>query len=88
MPRYQICHSYRSFRDGQSYGPWEAGGVIDLSEADADWVNRDSPGTLALPEAAVEAEPDTPVEEPAKPKTRQQRPARDRQQRGGADRSI
>ena len=88
MPRYKVNQNYRSRRDGVDYGPWEAGGVIDLSEADADWVNRDSPGTLG------------PAEEPATKKTdagdnaeggaaqRQQKTGRDRQQKPAGNRAA
>ena len=80
MPRYTVAHSYSSYRDGQGFGPWPAGQVVDLAEADAAWVNRDSPGALA-PGAPPEV-----VEDP--PAARQQPPARDRQHRGGRARAT
>jgi hypothetical protein len=46
MPRYTVNHNYTAYRDGQSYGPWEAGTEVELTEPDAEWVNRDSPTTL------------------------------------------
>lgn len=75
MPRYAVLQNYGS----GTYGPWEMGTQVELDEAEAVWVNRDSPGTLApvrhgqqlqlgqpVPATALEgaAEP----EEPAPPK--------------------
>lgn len=43
MPRYEVQHRYKS----NDFGPWEAGDQVTLDDpADADFVNRDSPGTL------------------------------------------
>lgn len=47
MNRYTVNHSYRSRRDGQDFGPWSKGDEVELSDGDAEWVERDSPGTLA-----------------------------------------
>lgn len=58
--RYIVQHAYRSRRDGRDFGPWEEGESVELdNELDAEWVNRDSPGTLE-PEADDETagEPD------------------------------
>lgn len=46
MATYAVNHHYRSFRDGVQYGPYEPGTFVQLDEVDAEWVNRDSPGTL------------------------------------------
>lgn len=46
MPTYAVNHRYSAFRDGAQFGPYEPGTFVELSEADAEWVNRDSPGTL------------------------------------------
>lgn len=46
---YTVTRSYTSRRDGQTFGPWVEGDQVDLTAEDADWVNRDSPGTLAEP---------------------------------------
>jgi hypothetical protein len=46
MPRYVAGHAYTARRDGHTFGPWAAGDVVELDQADADWVNRDSPGAL------------------------------------------
>lgn len=86
MPRYNVTQNYKSRRDGLDYGPWEAGGQIDLSEADADWVNRDSPGTLT-PVEGKPAERKAAETTEAAPK-RQQRAGRDRQQKTDTDRSA
>lgn len=71
MPRYVVQHSYHSSADGQQWGPWEEGQEIELDEDRAEWVERDSAGTLK-PVAAKETKP--------KP------PTADRQHRGGANR--
>lgn len=75
MPQYNVQHRYRSYRDGQQFGPWQAGETVELDVADAEWVNRDSEGCLAPVEAAEE-----------KPGGRQQTKAADRQHRGGSNR--
>lgn len=77
MPAYEVKHGYRSRRDGQDYGPWEAGQTVELTEADAEWVNRDSPGCLAEAEPAKADKPE-----------RAKQPAADRQHRGGANRGA
>ncbi len=75
MGEYEVLHAYRSSRDGQQFGPWKPGDVVELSETDADWVGRDSPGCLKPMLDAVEA--------PAR-----QKPAgADRQHRGGRNRN-
>lgn len=61
MARYIVQARYGSRRDGQQYGPWAKGTEVDLSEADAAWVNRDCPGVLV---AVVEKEPEAPTPEP------------------------
>lgn len=72
---YEVQHAYQSFRDGQQFGPWQAGDRLELSEADAAWVNRDSPGCLLAAGGIVEPEPD-----------REQPTGRDRQARQGRNR--
>lgn len=73
MPAYTVNHGYRSYRDGIQYGPYEAGTVIELTEADAEWLNRDSPGALT----PVTAEPE-----------REARPAVNRQHKPTANRAA
>jgi hypothetical protein len=75
MAQYAVVHAYTAQRDGQRFGPWQAGDVIDLDPADADWVNRDSPGCLQPADAA-----------PAEGAERQKPASRDRQHRGGQTR--
>jgi hypothetical protein len=58
MPAYQVNHSYRS----STQGPFEAGAVLELDEATAEWVNRDSPGCLEL--VVDEPVPAEPVKSP------------------------
>lgn len=53
MPAYRVNHSYRS----STQGPFEAGAVLELDEAVAEWVNRDSPGCLSVDEPTPEPEP-------------------------------
>lgn len=78
MPRYTVNHAYRAFSDGKHYGPFEAGTVVELVEADAEWVNRDSPGALTK----VDAKP-AKAEEPE----RQAPAAPNRQHKGGRNRA-
>lgn len=73
--RYEVQHAYRSFRDGVQFGPWQSGETVELSEADAEWVCRDSPGCLLAAGGTVEPEPE-----------RQQPTGRDRQARPGRNR--
>ncbi|NMO52023.1 hypothetical protein HH310_12550 [Actinoplanes sp. TBRC 11911] len=89
MARYQVAHKYRSTRDGQQFGPYLVGDVVELSDEDAAWVNRDSPGCLeaekpAKPEPDPDPEPD-PADD-AEPE-REKPPTPNRQRRGGANRS-
>lgn len=44
--RYTVLHSYAATRDGKRFGPWVAGDVIELDQPDAEWILRDSPGSL------------------------------------------
>lgn len=78
MSRWVVNHPYWSWRDGQQWGPWVEGDVVDLADVDAEWVNRDSPGALV-----AEGAP-----EPESAPARQQRPAANRQHRGGRTRGA
>lgn len=52
MPRYLVNHNYRS----GTFGPWVAGDRVTLDDAaDAEFVNRDSPGALTEIDPEVEA---------------------------------
>jgi hypothetical protein len=42
MPKFIVLHKYRS----DTFGPWEPGAVIELTEEQAAWVQHDSPGCL------------------------------------------
>lgn len=74
--RYTVQHRYSAYRDGQLFGPWEPDIEVELDDLDAEWVNRDSEGTLKPVDAAPEPEPapeppapeSTPEPEPAPPK--------------------
>ncbi len=46
MAVHVISRAYRSARDGRVYGPWSAGDKVDLTQAEAEWLERDSPGVL------------------------------------------
>lgn len=48
MARYLVVHRYSAVRDGQQLGPWQPGDEVELTEADAAWVCRDSAGVLTL----------------------------------------
>lgn len=75
MPEYKVKQRYRSYRDGRQFGPYEPGTVVELEEADAEWVERDSPGTLApVAQKKTDADGETKV------------PQADRQHRGGKTR--
>lgn len=61
MPRYIVVHGYAANHNGRGFGPWVPGEEIELDEADAAWVDRDSPGALAeavpaVPQPAAKAE--------------------------------
>lgn len=73
MDAYRVQHRYAAYRDGRQIGPWAEGDRIELEAADAEWVNRDSPGTLLAEGGATEPE-------------RQQAAGRDRQARPGRNR--
>lgn len=85
MSKYKVNHPYTAARDGKRFGPWDAGDEVDIEAADAEWVNRDSPGTLVIPEAKATKQEST-KPEPANHHERQQLPVRDRQQRGSRNR--
>lgn len=80
MPLYVVQHRYSSYRDGQRFGPWEAGEKVDLRDEDAAWINRDSEGCVAPHKPEPEPEPKTAA--------RQQPAAKDRQHRGGSTRGA
>lgn len=75
MDAYQVQHRYAAYRDGQQIGPWVEGDKVELSAADAEWVNRDSPGCLLAAGGVVKDAPER--EKPAGP---------NRQHRGGPNR--
>lgn len=45
MSRYTVRHRYRAVLDHQAV-QLEKGSTVDLDDAQAEWVNRDSPGCL------------------------------------------
>lgn len=49
MPRFTVTQNYSAERaagDLTRFGPWQAGDEVEVDQADADWVNSDSDGTL------------------------------------------
>lgn len=88
MPRYTVNHRYESRRDGRQWGPWVAGTVVDLSPADAAWLNADSPGVVVL-EVEPEPTPVPPVPEPPKAEAvREKVSTRNRMVTGGPNRAA
>lgn len=41
-------HPYSAVTAAGTFGPWQPGEEVNLDEADAEWVIRDSPGVLTL----------------------------------------
>jgi hypothetical protein len=83
---FEVRHRYRSVRDGQQFGPWQAGDTVELSDADARWVNRDSPGCLLAAGGIVEPA-DAPIVVGEDGSERQKPAGPNRQHRGGRNRS-
>ncbi|UJW32394.1 hypothetical protein L3Q67_00990 [Saccharothrix sp. AJ9571] len=73
MPRYRVKHRYHARRDGKAFGPWEPKDDVELDQADAEWVNRDSPGTLSAVRAAAST-PEPPQDPPEGPEKPPQKP--------------
>lgn len=73
MAVYTVNHAYRALRDGAVFGPYEPGTTVDLDPADAEWVNRDSPGCLTGVDAAPAV---TETVEPEQAPASETRPAR------------
>jgi hypothetical protein len=47
MGTWKLNHAYESYRDGIRFGPWAKGDLVNLDDADAAWVERDSAGALS-----------------------------------------
>lgn len=47
MATYEFQGNYEAFRDGRRFGPWTEGDVVQLDAADAEWIERDSPGIVS-----------------------------------------
>ena len=56
MPPYRVTQDYTSYTDGARRGPYTAGATVEVTTAEAEWINRDAPGTL---------KPDRPARTPA-----------------------
>lgn len=82
MAVFEVRHRYAAFRDGRQIGPWVAGDRVDIDDADAEWVNRDSPGCLVLADAVLEE----PVADVDPEPVREKPPAANRQARQGRNR--
>lgn len=75
MPRYAVTQNYSAERVGHDlvrFGPWAAGDEVEVDEADAEWINADSAGTLKPVSKASKAT--APKSAPAKPKDREAGP--------------
>lgn len=83
MAVFKVQHAYRSSRDGQQYGPWAEGDRIELEQADAEWVNRDSPGCLLAAGGVVKGTPEADGDDGPE---RQKPAGANRQHRGGPNR--
>lgn len=81
MAEYKVNQSYRARRDGQEFGPYDAGTTVELDDHDAAWVERDSPGTLTPLDIAADTETSK-VDADGEAE-----PAKDRQHKGGRKRS-
>lgn len=46
MGAYRLTGHYFAVDNGERFGPWEEGEVVDLEPDRAEWINRDSPGVL------------------------------------------
>lgn len=82
MGAYRVVRAYAAERDGEMVGPWAAGDTVDLDEATAAWVERDSPGCLAVP-----GKPQTEPEPAVEPEREQPKPV-NRQARAGRNRGL
>lgn len=78
MAKYLVNHVYAAHTDGTYYGPWTPGETVELDEHLAEWVNRDSEGTLTeLPEPST-LKPEPTEREAAKPPNRQHKGSKTR----------
>jgi hypothetical protein len=62
-----VTQRYSARRDGRDFGPYAPGETVELDTDDAEWVNRDAPGTLVDhvdPEPEPEPEPQTKDDKP------------------------
>ena len=67
MPRFTVTQNYSAERaagDLTRFGPWQAGDEVEVDQADADWVNADSDGTLV----PAKAKSDKPTAKKSTPK--------------------
>ncbi len=94
MTRFKVNHHYGSNNNGQQYGPWRVGTVVDVADDEAAWINRDSPGTLSpdepAPDAMLElAGSQPPADEDKDDEAVQPKPpTRDRMHRGSRKRPV
>lgn len=52
MAQYKVVSAYAGKVNGRAHVRWKVGSEVDIDKADADWVNRDAPGTLTAVKAA------------------------------------
>ncbi len=82
MRRYRVTRAYFSDQGGRRFGPWTAGSEVELSEDEAAWVNRDSPG-VATPVSQQAPAPERESEPEPAPVSASARRASTRSRRGG-----
>lgn len=63
MSRFAVLQNYRSSNNGTTYA-YDAGSVVDVDPTVAEWVNRDSPGTLEPTDGDLHAPQNDPADEP------------------------
>jgi hypothetical protein len=57
MGLYRVNHNYAAASGEKTFGPWDEGVDIEVDDADATWINTDSPDTLTAlgaPEGAID----------------------------------
>lgn len=74
MPRYRVNHRYSAVDNGVLIGPFVAGSAVELGADRAEWVNRDSPGTLVPVDEEGQGD-EVLVDEPVKTLRRSRRPS-------------
>lgn len=70
MRAYDVQWDYWVPRlNGKDGTAWTEGTVVELDDDDADWVNRDRPGTLVAVDDPTDSEPEPEPESDAEPES-------------------